>query len=75
MGRVLVELYKVVEIIQERMSVYGDGEGLKKQLAASFKEDGVPDLTDEQMEEEKEEYQDGDNDDEYRDEWELPPEA
>lgn len=75
MGRVLVELYKVVEIIQERMSVYGDGEGLKKQLAASFKEDGVPDLTDDQMEEEKEEYQDGDNDDEYRDEWELPPEA
>ena len=75
MGRVLVEIYKVVEIIQERMSVFGDGEGMRKQLAASFKEDGANDLTDDQMEDEREEYQDGDDDDEYRDEWELPPEA
>lgn len=73
LGRILVALYSAIEIINERISVHGDSEGLEKKLVANFHEDGKTDLNDDEMEEETEEYQDSDgDDDEYRDEWEMP---
>lgn len=74
MGRILVALYNAIELINERIAVYGNGEGVEKRLMAKWEEDGKTDLNDDQMEKESEEYQDSDGDDEeYRDEWEMPP--
>lgn len=69
LGNVLVKLFEVIEIINERIFIYGNGEGLDKKLAASFEEDGQHDLVDDQMEEPQDEYIDDDED--YQDEWEL----
>jgi len=54
-GKILVELFKVIEILQERISVFGDGDGVDKRLYAQFTKDGLNDLPDD--EEEREEYE------------------
>lgn len=70
MGKILVEIFNRMEVIAERIRIFGQ-EGLEKDVSVSFELDGENDLND-TGEEPQDEYLDGTDDDEYKDEWELP---
>ena len=66
LGKTITELYSVIEIITERISVFGDGDGLTKILVGNFVNDGNEDYGDTYDQPEQEE-----DIDEWMREWDL----
>lgn len=72
MGNILIQLNTAIEIITERISIHGNGEGLTKQLVGNFLNDGEEDFGDTYDEPQDEWHQsDASDEDEYRDEWDV----
>ena len=70
LGNVMVQNFNVIEILKERISVYGNGEGLEKKLVGNFINDGEEDFSD-TYDEPQDEYHDSDDPENYRDEWDI----
>lgn len=57
LGKIQVQLYKHIELLTERIAIYGDGDGVEKQILIDFKGDGEDDSFDEgEVEDEDEGY-------------------
>ena len=51
LGNILIKLQDVIETIQERIDIFGDGDGFPKQTKASFEQDGEEFVDHEPLEE------------------------
>lgn len=67
LGKILVALYQAIEIIQERIAIHGNGEGIEKKLLAQFKEEDDMDIVKEDPNAEKPEDEDEYEDYQYED--------
>ena len=73
LGHILVKLHEIIETTDERIDIFGDGDGFPKQTKAGFSRDGKEDFTD-NGEEEEDDWHESDDPENYRDEWEIDDE-